>query len=93
MDLNWLIPKLVAGVAYSKGPNCADAGDFSAAGNASLSYLSHLPANFVQFEGGTGDYSRPRVAGSTSAGPDRLTHHAQIAIPPDPPARPPCRPP
>ena len=31
MDLNWLIPELVAGVAYRKGPYFADAGDFSAA--------------------------------------------------------------
>ncbi len=72
MDLNWLIPELVAGVAYRKGPYFADAGDFSAAGNASIAYLSHLPANFVQLEAGTDNYARALVAGSGRVGPGEL---------------------
>ena len=72
MDLNWLIPELVAGVAYRKGPYFADAGDFSAAGNASISYLSHLPANFIQLEAGSDSYARALAAGSTRAGPGEL---------------------
>lgn len=72
MDLNWLIPELVAGVAYRKGPYFADAGDFSAAGNAAISYLSHLPANFVQLEAGTDSYARTLAAGSVRTGPGEL---------------------
>ena len=72
MDLNWLIPELVAGVAYRKGPYFADAGDFSAAGNASISYLSHLPASFVQLEAGTDNYARALAAGSTLVGSGEL---------------------
>lgn len=72
MDLNWLIPELVAGVAYRKGPYFADAGDFSAAGDANISYLSHLPATFAQLEAGTDAYARALAAGSTRAGPGEL---------------------
>lgn len=35
-DLNFLIPELVAGVRYRKGPYAADAGDFSLAGSAAV---------------------------------------------------------
>jgi len=72
MDLNWLIPELVAGVAYRKGPYAADAGDFSAAGIASIAYLSHLPDGFAQLEGGTDAYARALMAGSARAGPGEL---------------------
>ena len=74
MDLNWLIPELVAGVAFRKGPYYADAGDFSAAGNASISYLSKLPFNFIQLEGGADNYERALVAGSAAAGPGQLLY-------------------
>ena len=74
MDLNWLIPELVAGIAFRKGPYYADAGDFSAAGNASISYLSLLPSNFAQLEIGTDNYERGLVAGSTEIGPGHLLY-------------------
>ncbi|THD63889.1 TonB-dependent receptor [Phenylobacterium sp.] len=74
MDLNWLMPELVAGIAFRKGPYYADAGDFSAAGNASISYLSKLPSNFAQVEVGTDDYERALVAGSLALGPGQLLY-------------------
>ena len=74
MDLNWLIPELVAGIDFRKGPYYADAGDFSAAGNASISYLSKLPSNFVQLEAGTDDYERALIAGSAPIGPGQLLY-------------------
>ena len=74
MDLNWLIPELVAGVTYRKGPYYADAGDFSAAGNASIAYLSQAPAPFVQVEGGTDSYERLLLVGSGTVGPGRLLY-------------------
>src|SRR3954471_20678210 len=41
-DLNFLIPELVAGVQYSKGPYFADLGDFSTAGASNITYATQL---------------------------------------------------
>ena len=43
-DLNFLIPELVSGVQYSKGPYFADQGDFATAGSANINYASALDA-------------------------------------------------
>ncbi len=40
-DIGFLIPELVSGVQFKKGPYFADEGDFSAAGAASISYVNH----------------------------------------------------
>jgi hypothetical protein len=47
-DLNFLIPELVSGVRYRKGPYFAESGDFSLAGSASLDYFSVLDAPFAE---------------------------------------------
>ena len=41
-DLNFLIPELVSGVQFSKGPYLADQGDFATAGAANISYANAL---------------------------------------------------
>lgn len=41
-DLNFLIPELVSGIQFKKGPYFADEGDFSTAGAANISYVSAL---------------------------------------------------
>ena len=41
-DINFLIPELVAGVQYSKGPYFADQGDFATAGAANINYVTSL---------------------------------------------------
>ena len=41
-DLNFLIPELVSGVQYSKGPYFADQGDFATAGAANIHYTNRL---------------------------------------------------
>src|SRR6185503_9757685 len=43
-DLNFLIPELVSGIDYRKGPYYADVADFSAAGAASIHYANTLPS-------------------------------------------------
>ena len=43
-DLNFLIPELVSGVQYSKGPYFADQGDFATAGAANINYANALDA-------------------------------------------------
>ena len=41
-DVNFLIPELVSGVQFKKGPYFADEGDFSAAGAANINYVNVL---------------------------------------------------
>ncbi len=74
MDLNGLIPELVSGIAYRKGPYYADVGDFAAAGSASIAYLARLREPFLTLEGGTDSYARVLFAGSTGLGPGILLY-------------------
>jgi hypothetical protein len=52
-DLNFLIPELVAGVQYSKGPYFVDQGDFATAGAGNISYATTLDRPLVRAETGT----------------------------------------
>lgn len=65
-DLNFLIPELVSGVRYRKGPYSVDAGDFSLAGSAHINYVSTLAQPFAQFTLGPNNYQRSLIAGSRS---------------------------
>jgi hypothetical protein len=47
-DLSFLIPELVSGVQYRKGPYFADQGDFSGAGTANITYVSQLEEPILQ---------------------------------------------
>ncbi|RZI68695.1 MAG: TonB-dependent receptor [Pseudomonas sp.] len=67
-DLNFLIPELVSGVRYRKGPYFADGGDFSLAGSASLDYFGVLPAPFVDITYGSNNFRRALAAGSRTVG-------------------------
>jgi len=63
-DLNFLIPELVSGVRYRKGPYFAESGDFSLAGSASLGYVSALAAPFAEVSVGSHNFRRLLAAGS-----------------------------
>lgn len=63
-DLNFLIPELVSGVRYRKGPYFADSGDFSLAGSASLDYVSALEQPFIETTLGPHNFRRLLAAGS-----------------------------
>ena len=65
-DLNFVIPEIIGGIDYRKGPYYADEGDFSAAGAAHIDYADALPHNLGQFTGGSYDYYRSLLAGSTA---------------------------
>jgi hypothetical protein len=67
-DLNFLIPELVAGVQYSKGPYFADQGDFATAGSANINYASLLEAPIVRVDGGGEGFARAMVAVSPAVG-------------------------
>lgn len=63
-DANFLIPELVSGVQFKKGPYFADEGDFSAAGAASINYVNRLERPVLQLSGGDHGWSRLLAAGS-----------------------------
>ena len=67
-DLNFLIPELVSGVQYSKGPYFADQGDFATAGSANINYASVLDAPIVRAGGGGQGFGRVMAAASPAAG-------------------------
>ena len=57
-DTSFLIPELVSGIQFKKGPYFADEGDFSAAGAASISYLNRLERPAVRLSAGNGGWGR-----------------------------------
>ena len=67
-DLNFLIPELVSGVQYAKGPYFADQGDFATAGSANINYASVLDRPIVRVGGGDEGFGRAMVAASPAAG-------------------------
>ncbi len=73
-DLNFLIPELISGVEYWKGPYYASIGDFSSAGGASMHYYDNMKEGIALGTGGDFGYARALLAGSTAAGPGVLTY-------------------
>ena len=71
-DLNFLIPELVAGVQYSKGPYFADQGDFATAGAGNINYATTLDRPLVHVETGTYDFARGLFAASPKLGRGHL---------------------
>jgi len=63
-DLNFLIPELVSGVRYRKGPYFADGGDFSLAGSAGMDYVSALERPFAEVTLGQHGFRRVLAGGS-----------------------------
>ena len=61
-DINFLIPELVAGVQFSKGPYFGDQGDFATAGSANINYASSLDKSVAHVSLGAYDFSRLFVA-------------------------------
>lgn len=70
MDLNFLIPELIAGVRYRKGVYGAEDGDFATSGSARIDYLRELEAPFVELGFGQNQYRRLLAAGSTALNDD-----------------------
>jgi len=78
-DLNFLIPELVSGVQFSKGPYYADQGDFATAGSANISYANVLDHSIVHVEAGGEDYARGLFAASPKVGRGHLVAALEIA--------------
>ncbi len=73
-DLNFLIPELVSGIDYRKGPYYAEVGDFSSAGAASIHYANSLPYTIGAVTIGEHAYKRALLAGSPNFGGGTLLY-------------------
>jgi hypothetical protein len=88
-DAGFLIPELVSGVQFKKGPYFADEGDFSAAGAANINYVNQLERPLVTLSGGNDGWGRmfgaasPRVGGGYLLGALELNHNDGPWVRPD----------
>jgi hypothetical protein len=88
-DVNFLIPELVSGVQFKKGPYFADEGDFSAAGAASINYVNQLERPLASLSGGNDGWGRvfgaasPRVGDGYLLGAVELNHNDGPWVRPD----------
>jgi outer membrane receptor protein involved in Fe transport len=71
-DVNFMIPELVSGVQYEKGPYFADQGDFATAGSANINYVSVLDTPIVRVGGGDQGFGRALAAASPKVGSGQL---------------------
>src|SRR5262249_40171881 len=71
-DANFLIPELVTGVQYRKGPYYADQGDFSAAGSANVSYANVLDRSLASVSLGQERWRRLFAAAAPRVGAGHL---------------------
>jgi TonB dependent receptor/TonB-dependent Receptor Plug Domain len=63
-DVNFLIPELVSGVQFKKGPYYADEGDFSTAGAANINYVNALERPLLRLTAGGNRFGRMLAAAS-----------------------------
>jgi hypothetical protein len=88
-DVSFLIPELVSGVQYKKGPYFADEGDFSAAGAATINYVNRLERPLLEMSAGDQGWRRalaaasPRVGGGYLLGALELNHNDGPWVQPD----------
>ncbi len=88
-DVSFLIPELVSGVQFKKGPYFADEGDFSAAGAANINYLNRLERPIVRASAGGDGWGRlvgaasPRIGRGHLLGAIELNHNDGPWVRPD----------
>ena len=71
-DASVLIPELMSGVQFKKGPYFADDGDFSAAGAANINYVDRLDNSLVNLSAGQDGWRRLFAAASPTVGDGAL---------------------
>lgn len=77
-DLNFVIPELVSGIQYRKGPYYADEGDFSAAGAVHMNYRNTLDRGLAELTFGSNNYRRILLANSPSVGGGHLLYGLEL---------------
>lgn len=89
MDLNFLIPELVSGIQFKKGPYFADEGDFSAAGASNINYFNRLDQPLVSVSAGNNGWGRmlgaasPMFKGGHLLAAIEVNHHDGPWVRPD----------
>jgi hypothetical protein len=78
-DNNFLVPELVSGVQYKKGPYFADEGDFSAAGAANINYVNQLERPIARVSFGGQGWGRVLAAASPRVGSGHLLGAIEIS--------------
>ncbi len=76
-DLNFMIPELVDGLSYTKGPYYANVGDFGAVGSIHLDYRDTI-ADQMQVTAGSFGFQRLFSAGSQDLGDGHLLEALEI---------------
>jgi outer membrane receptor protein involved in Fe transport len=77
-DLSFLMPELVGGIQYRKGPYFADEGDFSAAGSIRIKYVNVLDRPVARLEAGQDGFLRGLFAASPKVGRGHLLVAAEV---------------
>ncbi len=77
-DLNFLIPELVSGLYYKKGPYYADEGDFAAAGAVHINILNRAENSLGEIGAGGNGYRRALLAGSPALGDGHLLYGLEL---------------
>ena len=78
-DSNLLIPELVSGVQFRKGPYFAEDGDFAAAGSSNVNYVNQLDRPVVALSGGGQGFGRFFGAASPRVGNGHLLFGLEAA--------------
>lgn len=78
-DNNFLIPELISGIQYKKGPYYADEGDFASAGAANVNYVNVLDRPIVSLSGGRFGYMRGLAAASTAVAGGELLGGVELS--------------
>lgn len=79
MDLNFLIPELVASVKYRKGVYAAEDGDFSTTGSARIAYQRQLAGPYADLTAGPHGFRRLLGAGSSEVDGLHLLAAVEVA--------------
>jgi hypothetical protein len=88
-DVSFLIPELVSGVQFKKGPYFADEADFSAAGATNISYVNQLERPRLRLSAGNDGWSRvfsaasPRLGGGYLLAALEMNHNDGPWVRPD----------
>ncbi|HEV7802378.1 MAG TPA: TonB-dependent receptor [Burkholderiales bacterium] len=77
-DLNFLVPELVGGIQYKKGPYYAEEGDFAAAGAARVRLLDRLDRGIGEIGLGNFGYRRTLLADSPELADGRLLYALEL---------------
>ena len=73
-DLNFVVPELISGIQYKKGPYFVEDGDFTTAGSANINYVNVLDQPIARASGGSYDYLRGLFADSPKLGEGHLLY-------------------